>query len=147
MSQTFGAQLEMFRLTKGLRSKHLAANIGFDPSYITQLERGRRDPPKLPLLAKLVSALGLNASEAAHLARAAAHDRFLRAVANIDIRTNVIDLAEDLVRYDSTLSELDALALRALVKAYVDNKRSTAGAGQIFAILSDVAPAEEGVPM
>lgn len=119
MLQTFGMRLERLRAARGLRSKQLAALVGLDPSYITQLERGRRDPPRRVLIDKLAKALGLEAHEAAQLGRAAANERLLRAISSIDVRAPAMEVAEELIRYEDVFDETGYLALRAFLRAYV----------------------------
>src|SRR6476660_5565367 len=40
----FAAELSRWRVERGLTKKHLAAEMGFDPSYVSHVEAGRHRP-------------------------------------------------------------------------------------------------------
>ena len=54
---SFGGLLAQYR---GSRSRHsLAHEVGVDPSYLTRIESGERQPPKLEIIEALARTLGL----------------------------------------------------------------------------------------
>lgn len=57
--QALGAALRGYRLDRGLTQEALAMKSGLQPSYISDVERGARNPSFESLL-KLLAALGLS---------------------------------------------------------------------------------------
>jgi len=64
MYHPFGPLLVRSRKIHDVSAKELAERIHVDPSYVTQWERGRRDPPKQSHLDNIIQALGLTQGEA-----------------------------------------------------------------------------------
>lgn len=60
--EIFGATLRQIRTKKGLSQERLAFDSGLDRTFISLLERGRRQP-SLTTLLQLSKALGVKASE------------------------------------------------------------------------------------
>lgn len=58
----FGERLHALRVTAGLTQVQIAERAGLDVSYVSQLERGLRDP-SLSSIEALAGALGLSLSE------------------------------------------------------------------------------------
>jgi len=64
---TFGERLKQLRETAGLSQIRLANLIGTSSSYISDLERGRRNNPTLPILSKMAPALGVTTDQLMNL--------------------------------------------------------------------------------
>ncbi len=143
MLQTFGRQLEALRAERGLKSKQLATRVGVTPSYITQLEKGRRDPPKQAFIARLAAALDLNEQQARLLSRGAIHERFLRAIAELEQPTEPIILAELLVRAETNLEKADFIVLVGRIQEFMD-ARSGMDVSSHLASLQMARLAEQG---
>jgi transcriptional regulator with XRE-family HTH domain len=60
MTEDFGALLRRYRDRSGLSCNELARAVAVDPSYISRLERGEREPPRRPVVERLASALRLS---------------------------------------------------------------------------------------
>lgn len=59
---TFGQRLKELRLARGLNQEDLAAQAGVDRTYISQAERGVRNPT-LGTMTKLAKALDVDVTE------------------------------------------------------------------------------------
>lgn len=58
----FGKKVKMTRLSKGLSQGKLAKRLNFDPSYISQIERGEENM-SLSRIEKLAKALGVSTKD------------------------------------------------------------------------------------
>lgn len=65
---SFGALLTAYRRRADLSMNQLARRSGVDPSHISRLERGQRNPPQAGLLRALMDALDLENAERQELA-------------------------------------------------------------------------------
>lgn len=74
----FGEYLFSLRRKRKLLQKQIALGAGFDPSYLTSLERGRRDPPRGRILEQLLKALEVTECERRGLMQAAALSRLAK---------------------------------------------------------------------
>lgn len=74
----FGEHLFILRHKRKLLQKQIALDAGIDPSYITSLERGRRDPPRGRILEQLMNALAVTKNERKGLMQAAALSRIAK---------------------------------------------------------------------
>jgi len=84
----FARQLHDLRMRHGIRQNELAQLIGYDQTYISELEVGLKGPPPPDFVDKLVNALPLTSAEAQELRGAAkASDRKL--VLEIDAHPDV----------------------------------------------------------
>lgn len=63
MNCFFGECLVRLRKRHGRSQKYVALEAGLDPSYLAGLERGRRPPPRDPLLGRIMKALGATPSD------------------------------------------------------------------------------------
>ena len=70
--KAFGLQLIRLRKASGLQGVTIAATVGCDPSYLTRLEQGERDPSRAMALA-LANVLTLDRYERAQLVCAAGY--------------------------------------------------------------------------
>ena len=59
MSDDFAALLRRYRDRAGLSCNELARAVGVDPSYISRLERGEREPPRRRVIERLAEVLKL----------------------------------------------------------------------------------------
>lgn len=63
----FANFLKKIRGSRGYRQKDLAHQLGYEPSYLSALERGEKGPPRQDFVTRLVRGLSLNDQELAEL--------------------------------------------------------------------------------
>ncbi len=63
--EIFGGRVQQVRLEKGLTQEGLADLAGFDRTYISLIERGKRNP-SLTALCRLAKALGVMPADLLH---------------------------------------------------------------------------------
>lgn len=63
----FSRFLKLLRLKRGFRQKQLALHLGYEPSYLSALERGDKGPPRQDFITRLIRGLSLNQQEQAEL--------------------------------------------------------------------------------
>ena len=63
----FSHFLKEIRGSRGYRQKDLAYNLGYEPSYLSALERGDKGPPRRDFVVRLIRGLSLNQQEQAAL--------------------------------------------------------------------------------
>lgn len=66
----FSEALKSLRKKRGLKQKDLANLLGYEPSYISAMERGQKGPPRLDFRRRLISGLRLDDEEKAQLENA-----------------------------------------------------------------------------
>lgn len=66
----FSRYLKALRTRRGLRQKELAHRLGYEPSYLSALERSQKGPPKREFIERLIRGLGLDEEEVAELHQA-----------------------------------------------------------------------------
>ena len=66
----FSILLKQLRLEKGYRQKDLAFRLGYEPSYLSALERSEKGPPRPDFIRRLIQGLELNEAEQSELAQA-----------------------------------------------------------------------------
>lgn len=66
----FAALLVKLRKSRQLRQNQLAELLGYEQSYLSDLERCEKGPPRDEFIPKLTAALQLNAQEVAHVTAA-----------------------------------------------------------------------------
>jgi transcriptional regulator with XRE-family HTH domain len=66
----FSRFLKLIRLKRGFRQKQLALHLGYEPSYLSALERGEKGPPRDDFIARLIRGLSLNQHEQVELEEA-----------------------------------------------------------------------------
>lgn len=69
MTETVGDYLRELRVNRGLMQKQLAANIGVEPSYLSNLERGIRVHLGEKMLKRIAEALQLTPEELTEIRR------------------------------------------------------------------------------
>jgi transcriptional regulator with XRE-family HTH domain len=74
-SMDFAGLLHHYRNTRDRpwSCNELAREVGVDPSYISRLERGEREPPRRPIVDRLADCLGLAPAETDALLLAAGY--------------------------------------------------------------------------
>jgi transcriptional regulator with XRE-family HTH domain len=77
--ETFRSKLRRMRPARGLTTKRLAELAGVTPSYLTQIQKGNREPPD-DLAVRLARVLALESPEASELRRVLKKERILRAI-------------------------------------------------------------------
>ncbi|MFA6310748.1 MAG: helix-turn-helix transcriptional regulator [Sterolibacterium sp.] len=65
----FSHFLKALRTRRGLRQKELAHHLGYEPSYLSALERSEKGPPRRDFIERLIKGLELNDEEIAELDR------------------------------------------------------------------------------
>jgi len=66
----FAKYIRQLRIGHGYNQKSLAYHLGYEPSYISALERGQKGPPKQDFINRLTHGLQLTEEEQATLAQA-----------------------------------------------------------------------------
>lgn len=66
----FSRYLKELRVKRGVRQKELARQLGYEPSYVSALERSEKGPPKQDFVNRLIRGLALTEEEQATLAQA-----------------------------------------------------------------------------
>jgi transcriptional regulator with XRE-family HTH domain len=59
----FAIYLKQLRTSRGKRQKTLAIELGYEPSYLSALERGEKGPPRQNFILRLIRGLSLNHEE------------------------------------------------------------------------------------
>ena len=59
----FAIFLKQLRLSRGFRQKALAHQLGYEPSYLSALERSEKGPPRQDFIQRLIKGLNLNEME------------------------------------------------------------------------------------
>lgn len=63
----FAHFLKQIRGKRGYRQKELAHRLGYEPSYLSALERGEKGPPRRDFITRLIRGLSLDEEEQATL--------------------------------------------------------------------------------
>src|SRR5207237_2906456 len=63
MREEFPSLLRSFRKSAGRSRNNLAHEVGVDPSYLTRIEHGDREPPRLHIVEALARALRLSVAD------------------------------------------------------------------------------------
>lgn len=71
MNTEFSVMLKSIRTSQGYKQFEYAKILGCEPSYLSALERGKKDPPKPDKLEKLIQRMNLSAEQAQNLRNAA----------------------------------------------------------------------------
>ena len=66
----FSLLLKEFRVSRGLKQIELAERLGYEPSYLSALERSEKGPPRQDFMRRLIRGLQLNDDEQNRLAGA-----------------------------------------------------------------------------
>jgi transcriptional regulator with XRE-family HTH domain len=56
----FAVLLKRFRQARGLKQKDLALRLGYEPSYLSALERSEKGPPRDDFIRRLIRGLALD---------------------------------------------------------------------------------------
>lgn len=71
----FSIAFRKFRRARGLKQIQCAFLLGYEPSYISALERSNKGPPRQDFVQRLIEGLNLTSDEQAELAKALADSR------------------------------------------------------------------------
>lgn len=71
----FARYLKQLRLSRGYRQKALAHFLGYEPSYLSALERSQKGPPRRDFIERLIKGLELTKQEQTELDRALQESR------------------------------------------------------------------------
>jgi HTH-type transcriptional regulator, competence development regulator len=71
MNTEFSLLLKSIRTSQGYKQYEFAKILGCEPSYLSALERGKKDPPKPDKLEKLIQRMNLSEDQARKLRNAA----------------------------------------------------------------------------
>jgi transcriptional regulator with XRE-family HTH domain len=91
----FGSFLHSLRTRHGIRQKELADIIGYEQTYISALELGRKGPPNKEFIDRLIETLGLSAEDSQYL-RDAADASQRKFIINEDVSQDVYWMMRDL---------------------------------------------------
>lgn len=111
----FSQFLRTLRFQRGLKQKELAEKLGYEPSYLSALERSEKGPPREDFVQRLIRDLALNPDECAALDKALAASRrqlSLPATASIEEYQLMEMLRPRLGRLNPVQIQLIGLALR-----------------------------------
>src|SRR5579875_575875 len=109
MAEDFTTLLRYYRDRAGLSCNELARAVGVDPSYVSRLERGEREPPRRPIVERLAASLDLSLED---------QDRLLVTAGYAPATVAVLG------RWDSTLQEVaDVLTDRRLAEREIESFR------------------------
>lgn len=64
----FSLLLKEFRLARGLKQIEMADRLGYEPSYLSALERSEKGPPRQDFIRRLIRGLQLSEDEQSKLA-------------------------------------------------------------------------------
>ncbi|HZT07934.1 MAG TPA: helix-turn-helix transcriptional regulator [Chloroflexota bacterium] len=117
MREEFPALLRSFRERAGRSRNNLAHEVGVDPSYLTRIEHGDREPPRLHIVEALARALRLSIADRNRLLVSAGYaplsvvqlgawDDALQAVA--DVLTDIHLTAEEREQFRSVVQMISA---------------------------------------
>lgn len=106
MAETFGAFIARQRVEKDLKLRALAIQIGVSESYMSDLKRGNRLPPKGERLEALADAMNLTEEERTEMFDIAARER---GEVSVDLVDYVMD--EDLPTLRQVLRKAKKLEL------------------------------------
>lgn len=115
MLSPFSQFLRSLRIQRGLRQRELAARLGYEPSYLSALERSEKGPPREDFVRRLIRELALNLEECAALDKALAASRrqlSLPATASIEEYQLMEMLRPQLGRLNPVQIQLIELALK-----------------------------------
>ena len=71
----FSVVIKKFRRSRGLKQNELASRLGYEPSYISSLERSEKGPPRQDFIQRLIHGLSLTEDEQAELTKALADSK------------------------------------------------------------------------
>jgi transcriptional regulator with XRE-family HTH domain len=109
VTEDFATLLRTYRDQAHMSCNELARAVAVDPSYISRLERGEREPPRRPIVERLAASLGLSVED---------QDRLLVTAGYAPASVAVLG------RWDSTLQEVaDVLTDARLSEEELDSFR------------------------
>ncbi|MFF7058097.1 helix-turn-helix domain-containing protein [Achromobacter spanius] len=131
--EIFGSRLRRLRVARGLTTKRLAQLVGVTPSYLTQIQKGNREPPR-DLFVRLAHAMALDTCEQSELKRVLAKERILRAIGKPGVETEAAALAAEILETDDGLRpEAEYRALRQICSLFL-TKDTTSPDARLVAV-------------
>jgi transcriptional regulator with XRE-family HTH domain len=103
----FGARLRHLRLTRGLRLKDMADELGVSSTYLSALEHGRRSKPNWSFVQRVIHYFNIIWDEADELQRLADLSNPKITVETAGLPPKATELANRLAREIATLSDAD----------------------------------------
>ncbi|AZS81518.1 XRE family transcriptional regulator [Achromobacter spanius] len=126
--EIFGSRLRRLRVARGMTTKRLALLVGVTPSYLTQIQKGNREPPE-DLFARLARAMALDAGELLELKRVLTRERILRAIDKPGVQTEAAALAVEILETDDGLRpEAEYRVLREMCSLFLKKDAAIADA-------------------
>lgn len=111
----FGEYLFHLRRRRRLLQKQVALDAGLDPSYLAAVENGRRDPPRPPLVEKLLDVLTATPVERDRARQLARLTKLTRLMAQDDGQVPGVEIARRLLEFAPRLTADELAALDTLV--------------------------------
>lgn len=109
----FAIFLKQLRLSRGYRQKALAHELGYEPSYLSALERSEKGPPRQDFIQRLIKGLNLDEIEQRELV--AALDASRR---QISLPAKASEAEYDLIRkLEKQLGQLQPLQIQLIEMA------------------------------
>lgn len=106
-----------------MTTKTLAQLVGVTPSYLTQIQKGNREPPQ-DLFERLAQAMVLGSGEVSELKRVLAAERLLRAIEKAGGRSGAAAPAADILESDDgLLPEAHYRAVGVICSAFLSRNR------------------------
>jgi transcriptional regulator with XRE-family HTH domain len=123
MRDEFSSLLRSFRERAGRSRNNLAQEVGVDPSYLTRIEHGDREPPRLHIVEALARALRLPLSDTNRLLVAAGFAPV--SVVQLGVWDDALQAVADVLN-DIELSTEDRDQFRSVVRIICARWRSSA---------------------
>lgn len=111
-AQSFGSLLQQLRQRARQSGNALAKAAGIDPSYLSRIERGERDPPRRELIQSLIQELRLPPADADALLVAGGH--LPEAIRRLDALDPTLLLVADILA-DATIPAGEREELRQII--------------------------------
>jgi transcriptional regulator with XRE-family HTH domain len=123
--QTFAELLGQYRTMAQLSCNQLGRAVGVDPSYISRLERGEREPPRRAVVLALARALDLPVEQADGLLAVAGYapDCLVETMQRLAAASDPAMLAVQAVLQDTRLSHAGHQAFREVILSICEHWR------------------------
>lgn len=128
MRDEFPGLLQAFRERAGRSRNNLAHEVGVDPSYLTRLEHGEREPPRLHIVEGLARALRLSVQDRNRLLVAAGYAPM--SVVQLGVWDEALQAVTDVLN-DTQLSAEERDEFRSVVRTISARWRTAADSGPL----------------
>lgn len=100
MGTAFGEFIRTKRTEKKITLRKLASELGIVPAYMSDIEKGRKNPPDRDRLEKIAEILQLSEEDKSKMYDLAARDKEIRTTQDIQVSQDISDyiMDEDIVR-------------------------------------------------